>query len=210
MVIRAVIFDIGGVLEITEPTGWGESWARRLDLSWAEIVARLAATWEAGELGAIDLAGVECETMALLGISEIEMRQFMSGLWTEYLGRLNRELADYFASLRPRYRTGILSNSFVGARELEGEAYGFEELCDVVVYSHEEGLKKPDPRFYEVVLERLGVLANEAVFVDDSPVFVEAARKLAMSGVVYIDNRQVLAELEDCLGRARGGTRWRT
>ena len=36
MVIRAVIFDIGGVLEITEPTGWGESWARRLDLSWAE------------------------------------------------------------------------------------------------------------------------------------------------------------------------------
>lgn len=42
----------------------------------------------------------------------------MSDLWAEYVGELNVELADFFAGLRARCRTAILSNSFVGAREL--------------------------------------------------------------------------------------------
>ncbi|HEY1519004.1 MAG TPA: hypothetical protein VGF91_21415 [Solirubrobacteraceae bacterium] len=70
----------------------------------------------------------------------------MDDIWAEYLGTLNQHIADYFASLRPAYRTSILSNSLVGAREREQAAYGFEDMCDVVVYSHEIGLSKPDPR----------------------------------------------------------------
>ena len=43
----------------------------------------------------------------------------MADLWREYLGTANTELIEYARRLRPRYRTGILSNSFVGARERE-------------------------------------------------------------------------------------------
>ena len=60
-------------------------------------------------------------------------------------GTLNRELADYFVSLRRGCKTGILSNSFVGAREREQEAHRFAQMCDVIVYSHEEGYLSRTP-----------------------------------------------------------------
>jgi FMN phosphatase YigB (HAD superfamily) len=124
----------------------------------------------------------------------------MDDLWAEYLGTLNARLGRYFGGLRPRHRTAILSNSFVGAREREQAAYGFEDMCDIVVYSHEVGLKKPDRRFYELVCERLGVGPREAIFLDDSPVCVAGAQDAEMTAITFFDNDQAIAELDMQLG----------
>lgn len=201
MAIRAVIFDIGGVLEFTPPTGWEQAWARYLGLPWPEVASRLEATWRAGTIGEIDLADVEQRTMAALDLTEAEIGQFMGDVWAEYLGSLNQELAGYFASLRPRYETGILSNSFVGARELECAAYGFDQLCDAIVYSHEEGMLKPDPRFYRIAADRLGVQPHEAVFLDNAQACVDGAVAVGMKAVTYVNNQQAIAELEAHLER---------
>jgi putative hydrolase of the HAD superfamily len=120
-------------------------------------------------------------------------------VWEEYVGHLNGELARYFAAPRPRYRTGILSNSFVGAREREQRLYGFEDMCDVVVYSHEEGMKKPDIRIYEIVCRRLGVAPRETVFVDDTPACVEGAARAGMHAIQFVSNARALAELDALL-----------
>ncbi len=199
MTVRAVIFDVGGVLEVTPPTGWLEVWRARLGLAWYEGVSQLEAAWRTGRVGGISLQEVEQRTAEVLGLDETQLLLFMDDLWTEYLGTLNRELTDYFAALRPRYKTAILSNSFVGAREREREAYRFEELCDVVVYSHEEGMEKPDPAFYGIVTERLGVQPGETVFLDDTEACVEGARRVGMTGVLFIGNEQAIAELESYL-----------
>jgi len=53
---------------------------------------------------------------------------FWHDLWEEYLGTLNAELSTYFSSLRPRYQTALLGNSFVGARSSEQERYHFAEM----------------------------------------------------------------------------------
>lgn len=143
----------------------------------------------------------------MLGLDETRVAAFISDAWGEYLGSLNDELAAYFAQLRPRLRTGILSNSFVGAREREQAAYGFEDLCDVVVYSHEEGLLKPDPWFYRLICERLDVPPHEAVVLDDVQACVDGARDVGMAGVTFVDNGQAIAELAGLLasgGQARG------
>lgn len=124
----------------------------------------------------------------------------MNDAWTEYLGTLNHELAEFFAGLRPRFRTGILSNSFVGAREREQEAYGFEDMCDVVVYSHEVGSMKPDRRIYLAACERLAVRAEEAVLLDDVEENVEGARAVGMRAVRFGDNAQAIGELNAALG----------
>jgi putative hydrolase of the HAD superfamily len=96
--------------------------------------------------------------------------------------------------------TGILSNSFVGAREREREAYQLEDLCDVVVYSHEEGTEKPDPAFYALVVDRLGVQPQEALFLDDTETCVEGARRVGMTAVLFASNSQAIPELDACLG----------
>lgn len=194
-----MVFDVGGVLEYTPRTGWQTRWARRLGMCEAEFDRRLDALWSRGSLGSVDLAEVERATGIALGISDDGVAALMGDAWSEYLGSLNVELTTYFASLRPRFRTGILSNSFVGAREREQAAYGFADLCDAVVYSHEEGVAKPDPAFFAVVCDRLGVGPAETVFLDDVAGHVDAARALGMTAIQFQDNARALRELRAVL-----------
>jgi epoxide hydrolase-like predicted phosphatase len=155
--------------------------------------------WAAGEVGAISEAEVHRQVGELLGLDDLQVRAFMSDLWTEYLGTLNVELAEYCRGLRPRYRTGIISNSFVGATSREQERYRFDEITDLIVYSHEVGFSKPDPRIYRLACERLGVRPEEMVFVDDTELMVEGARAVGLQTVLFEDNAQAIAEIEACL-----------
>jgi len=119
----------------------------------------------------------------------------MADIWREYLGTAGTELIEYARQLRPRYRTGILSNSFVGAREREQAAYGFEDLAEEIIYSHEGGMNKPDPGIYALACRRLGVEPAQLVFLDDTE--LSGGEAVAGLGV------GILAEGED-LGRGNG------
>ena len=194
--VRAVIFDIGGVLELTPPAGFRERWEKSLGLGPGELDRRMDDVWRGGTLGTLSEPQVHSACAEGLGLSAQDLQAFMADFWAEYLGSANTELIDYFRALRPRYRTGILSNSFVGARERERETYGFEDMTDVIVYSHGSGTGKPDPSIYRLVCERLQVEPADAVFVDDHERAVEGARAVGMSAVLFRDNDQVIAELE--------------
>src|SRR5579862_9459014 len=167
MTIRAVVFDIGGVLEITPDLGVTRHWERRLGLAAGELDQRMHQAWVGGSIGTITLDDVHQALHDRLGLDERDLPAFMADLWREYLGTPNTELIEFARRLRPRYRTGILSNSFVGAREREQQAYGFEDLVDAVVYSHECGMSKPDPAIYALACQRLGVSPAQVVFLDD-------------------------------------------
>ena len=131
-----------------------------------------------------------------------QLAEFMAGIWREYLGTANTELIGYARRLRPRYRTGIVSNSFVGAREREQAAYGFEDLVDQIIYSHECGMSKPDPGIYRLACERLRVEPAQMVFLDDSGPCVQGARRAGIHAVLYQDNSQAVSEIEDLLAAA--------
>ncbi len=199
MAIRAVVFDIGGVLEITPGLGLTRVWETRLGLAAGELDRRLSDVWAAGSIGAITLDDVHRAVRDRLGLDEWQLAAFMTGLWREYLGTANTELIEYARQLRPRYRTGIVSNSFVGAREREQAAYGFEDLVDQVVYSHEAGMSKPDPRLYALVCARLGVRPEETVFLDDADQHVAGARQAGLHAVCYRDNNQAIEEIDKLL-----------
>jgi epoxide hydrolase-like predicted phosphatase len=197
--IRAVVFDIGGVLEITPDLGVYRRWEARLGLPAGEIGERMHDVWLGGGLGTITLDDVHQAITDRLGLDERQVAAFMADMWREYLGTANTELIEYARGLRPRYRTGILSNSFVGAREREQAAYGFEDLVDEIVYSHEAGMSKPDRRIYALVCSRLNVRHDETVFLDDTDVCVAGAREVGIHAVRYRDNAQAAAEIEKLL-----------
>ncbi|PZS28817.1 MAG: hydrolase [Pseudonocardiales bacterium] len=202
--MRAVVFDIGGVLEVNPPTGWPERWEARLGLAPGEAARRLQEVAAAGAVGAISEAVAEQRIGAAFGLDTAQLADLMGDLWAEYVGELNTELAAYFAGLRPRCRTAILSNSFVGAREREHRLYGFGDMCDHVIYSHEEGMEKPDPRIFALTCERLGVQPAEMILLDDHPPNTEAAAELGIRAVLFRDTPQAVADIEACLaGRAR-------
>jgi len=201
MVIRAVVFDIGGVLEITPDLGLDRRWETRLGLPDGEILARMRDIWRGGSIGTITLDDVHEALGDRLGLDDQKVAQYMADLWREYLGTANTELIEYARRLRPRYRTGIVSNSFVGAREREQAAYGFEGLVEEIVYSHEAGFSKPDPRIYALICTRLDVPPAEMVFLDDAEACVAGARGAGIHAVRYQDNAQAIAEIEELLAR---------
>ncbi len=196
MTIRAVVFDIGGVLEITPHTGWVEKWEARLHLSPEELGKRLGEGWDDGSVGKLSAAEVEQNVAKIMGIDQEQARALMADFWEEYLGELNTELAAYFASLRPRYQTALLTNSFAGAREKEQERYHFAEMCDLLVYSHEEKFAKPDRRIFELTCERLGVQPAEVIFLDDHERPVAAARACGIHAILFQNTAQAIADIQ--------------
>lgn len=199
MAIDAVLFDIGDVLEVNPRTGWRERWARRLTMTVDQLEQHLAEIWVRGSVGEISLDEVERQIASSLRLDAAALTELMDDVWREYVGMLNQELAEYFAQLRPGYRTGILSNSFVGAREREQETHRLGDLCDVIVYSHEEGCLKPDAQIYHIACERLGVTPGRAVLLDDLIANVEGARAIGMNAIVFRTNAQAISELQALL-----------
>jgi putative hydrolase of the HAD superfamily len=202
MTIQAVVFDIGGVLEITPSLAITERWESRLGLDSGEINKRMEDVWYGGGIGAISEADVHRALAERFSFDERQVDEFMGWVWREYLGSANMELIEYARLLRPRYRTGILSNSFVGAREREQAAYGFEDLVDEIIYSHECGMSKPDPGIYALACERLRIEPAQMVFLDDSGPCVEGARQAGIHAVLYQDNSQAVSGIEDLLAAA--------
>ncbi len=196
MAIRAVVFDIGGVLVIAPDLGAGRRWEDRLGWPAGELEQRMRAVWRGGSIGAITLDDVHQAIRERLGLDEQQLAEFMADLWHEYLGTANTEIIEFARQLRPRFRTGILSNSFVGAREQERAAYGFEDLVDELVYSHEAGMSKPDPGIYALACARLDVRPEEMAFLDDTEVCVAGAREAGIHAVHYRNNTQAIEEIE--------------
>ena len=91
-------------------------------------------------------------------------------------------------------RTALLTNN---VREWEplwrAKLPEIDEIFEVVVDSAFVGMRKPDPRIYELTLERLGCAAADCVFVDDLEVNCEAARELGMAAVRFEDTHGAIA-----------------
>ncbi len=199
MTIKAIVFDIGGVLELTPDLELDKKWEQKFNLKPGELQQRLGEVWHNGALGTITLQEVHAQIGTIMGWDETQVNEFMDDIWREYLGILNVRLAEYFRNLRPRYQTAIISNSFVGAREKEAEQYHFDTLCDFIVYSHEVGLHKPDPKIFQMTCEHLKLQPHEIIFVDDHKEVYTPAQEMGMHCIEFKDNAQAIAEIEACI-----------
>ncbi len=199
MSIQAVVFDIGGVLEYIPDLGVRGIWEQKLHLQEGELNKKLAEVWYAGSVGTITLDDVHVQVGGILGINESEVQAFMDDIWEEYVGIPNTELIDYCRELRANYRVAILSNSFVGAREREEARYQFSQLSEFIIYSHEVGMMKPDPRIYALTCERLELSPQEVIFIDDVQKNIDSACEFGIHGIVFENNQQVVLDIESII-----------
>jgi putative hydrolase of the HAD superfamily len=206
MVIRAVVFDVGGVLALVEPMDFGPRWEAQLGLAEGAIGAAMADVWADGAVGRVTEDEVRRAMRDRLGLSGEQADAVLAEMWRQYLGVANTELIEYARGLRPAYRTGILSNSFVGAREREHREYGLGDLVDELIYSHEVGMNKPDPALWELACRRLGVAPGEMVFLDNSPGLVTAAREFGIEAVLFEETGQAIADIDALLRGGNGRT----
>ena len=76
------------------------------------------------------------------------------------------------------------------------ERFSILQMIDRYVVSGAEGLVKPDPRLFQVLLDRYGLKAEECTFVDDNPDNVAAACRLGMAGIVFLGAEGLRGKLE--------------
>ncbi|HEX3223475.1 MAG TPA: HAD-IA family hydrolase [Nocardioides sp.] len=193
--IRAVVLDIGGVLEVIDDDVFPGPFERRHGLPAGSVAS--ACDWPADPMiGAMTEIETRAHWQQRLALTDEQTDELWADQWRWYVGTLDRALFDWFAGVRGRgLKAGILSNSGPGARRAERH-HGFEAIVDTLVYSHEVGLKKPDPAVYALTASRLGVEPGEVVFLDDVEECVDAARAAGWHAVLHRDTSRSIAALE--------------
>jgi putative hydrolase of the HAD superfamily len=122
-------------------------------------------------------------------------------------GQPRPEMVEAVRFCKTRYKTAALTNNFVSSEnERRGDTLGlFGGLFDVVVESSKIGVRKPDPRFYQIACELLGVAPSESVFLDDLGINLKPAREMGMRTIKVVRGHQAIAELYELLGEAPEG-----
>jgi epoxide hydrolase-like predicted phosphatase len=197
MEIRAVIWDVGGVLLRTEDPVPRQALADRLGIERLELekVVFSGDSSNQAQLGKITIEEHWEQVRRILGLEIHEMDEFRAQFWSG--DRVDYELVETIRSLqKSRCKTGILSNAFSNLREFLRDECGIVDAFDELVISAEEGVMKPDQRIYQLALARLGVEGSQAVFIDDVPANVEGARRVGMDGIHFRTSQQVRQELK--------------
>jgi FMN phosphatase YigB (HAD superfamily) len=189
--IRAIVFDLGGVLEDIGPAeDFVFGWRARLGLTETQVAGlpwplTRADPHSLVKTGAVTEAQYRQQCLHAVGLAGAAADEFMASFWNWYCGTLDTELASFAVRLRPRYRTAILSNSVAGARREEQARFGLAELVDFIIYSDEAGLAKPDPEVYRLLCDEVRVEPTEVVFLDNRLPNVEAACELGIHGILH-------------------------
>lgn len=112
----------------------------------------------------------------------------------------NGPLVEYIHELRSAgYQIGIMSN--IGSDWITSELLNptEQELFSHMILSYELGVTKPDPRIYQIAIDRFGLLPEEIVFIDDQTLYIEAAKEQGMQGIVYTNLQALKTELTTLL-----------
>lgn len=203
--IEAVISDFGGVL--TSPLL--DSFAAFQDssgISLEHLGLAMAAIWRRD--GANPLFELETgrmtEAQFLRTMGDELTRQLgrpteLHGFGERYFEHLhpNQPMIEYMRDLRARgYKLAICTNNVREWEPLWRAKLPVDELFDVVVDSGFVGSRKPEPQIYEITLERLGLPASSALFIDDVELNCQVARELGMLAVWFRSSEQTIADTE--------------
>lgn len=195
MTVKAVIFDLGGVLVRTDDREPRRRLAESLELSYAGIdgVVFSGESHRKAQVGTIGADEHWRNVLASLGLGPEDRRDFEARFWGG--DRLDVALVDFIREMRLRTTTALLSNYWDNLRTLLTDVWRIEDAFDRVFISAELGLAKPGAEIYQHVVNALGVAPEEAVFVDDFPENVAGANDVGLQGILFHSRQQVIADV---------------
>lgn len=211
MAIEAVIFDFGGVLT-SSPFEAFTRFETERGLP-ADIIRRTNAAnhlenaWARFERAEVDIETFDrlfAEESLALG-AEVRGRDVLPLLQ----GDLRPEMVEALKRIKAQFKTGCITNNLpanaIGS--LTGRSLYIAEvmvLFDHVIESAKIGLRKPDPRIYQLMVETLKVDPNKCVYLDDLGVNLKPAREMGMTTIKVTSGAQAIAELEKATGLKLG------
>ena len=205
--LEAIIWDFGGVLTSSPFEAFARFETER-GLP-ADIIRRTNAAnhlenaWAKFERAEVDIEAFDqlfAAESRVLG-AEVRGRDVLPLL----SGDLRPEMVEALKRIKARFKTGCITNNLpanaIGSAS--GRVLYIAEvmaLFDHVIESAKIGLRKPDPRIYQMMVEALGVNPRRCVYLDDLGVNLKPAREMGMTTIKVVNAPQALAELEVATG----------
>jgi putative hydrolase of the HAD superfamily len=207
--MRAAIFDFGGVLTTDPLLGVGH-YEDALGVERGALMRLLLEAdgngpWqrlERGELSAREL----WTDLRARARTELGVELTLEGLASSFAGtwRVRQPMVDLVRELRPHIRVVLLTNNVAELGIVWRGMIPVEELFDAVIDSSAVGMRKPDPRIFQLALEAAGARAEESVFIDDSPANVRAAEELGLTAIHFTDEGDAIARVRALTGGVEG------
>jgi putative hydrolase of the HAD superfamily len=209
--LAAVVFDLGGVV-MPSPIDAFREYEARVGLPHRFISEVVLAGGEHGAFSRLERGELSMEEFSDEFAAECEhagQSVDVVALFAQVHGGSGPrpEMLQAIALIRGAgLKAGALTNNWKpgGAEEPGAGTAPLAGVFDVVVESAVEGLRKPDPRIYELVCDRLEVTPRETVFLDDLGTNLKPARALGMTTIKVTDPQAALIELEAVLGFGLG------
>lgn len=198
MTIKAVFFDLGGVIVRTEFQTPRQQLADRLGMDYDDL-NRIVFDSETGvraTIGEISSEDHWAFVIQRLKRSDSELEAIREAFFAGDI--VDRTLLDYIRSLRGKYKTGLISNAWSDLRDFIIREK-FDDAFDAMIISAEVGAAKPDLKIFQIAVEQFGVSPNEAVFVDDFYENIEGCEKVGMKGIHFKDPETALQQLKKLL-----------
>jgi glucose-1-phosphatase len=198
MSIRAVFFDFGGVIQRTEYQAPRQHLAQRFGMEYDDVDAIVfnSPTAKQATVGEIP---VEKHWEAIAKRLKVGKDQ-IAAVESEFFAGdvVDLSILRYLRSLRPRFKTGLISNAWSDMREYLVRKK-IDDAFDHLTISAEVGVAKPDAKIYLLALEQAQVEASEAVFVDDVLANIEACEQVGMQGILFKDPQEAMQQLKQLL-----------
>jgi putative hydrolase of the HAD superfamily len=185
--IKNIIFDLGGVvLDIDETIVYKE--LEKLGISTSELAhsKEFIEIMSKFDTGIYTAPTFRKKIKALIGQEKMTDQKFDS-IWNAMLLDIPRERVEAIEKIKKHYKIFLMSNTneihydlYVRDLQLRFGYREFDELFNKSYFSFAEHLEKPDPRFFELILDHEGLLPEESLFIDDSKKNIEAAQALGI------------------------------
>jgi putative hydrolase of the HAD superfamily len=205
-VIEAVLWDFGGVI-LSSPFDAFNQFERDNELpidfirtvNSTDLHANAWARLERSEISAAEFDLLFADEAHTLGhrVNGSDVLGLLSGsVREEMVDALDRVIAA-------GYKTACLTNNISAADADEARATAIADVLarfDAVIESSKVGVRKPDPRFYEMACELLDVKPEMCVFLDDLGINLKPAKAMGMTTIKVLNAAQALADLEAVVG----------
>ena len=199
--IKNIIFDLGGViLDIDENIVYKElekMGINTLELARSKEFMDIMSKFDTGLYTAPTFRK---KTKALLGLEKMTDQKF-DAIWISMLLDIPRERIEAIEKVKKHYKIFLMSNSnvihydlYVRDLQLRFGYHEFDELFNKSYFSFAEHLEKPDPRFFELILDHEGLLPEETLFIDDTAANIEVAKSLGIK-TYHISREELVRNL---------------
>lgn len=198
MSIRAIFFDLGGVILRTEYQAPRQQLAERFGMDYEDI-DKIVFGIESAKRASVGEITEEEHWRHVMKVLKLPVEDYKP-IEREFFGGdvLDRSLIQFLRSLRPQYKTGLISNAWSGLRSYILREK-FDDAFDQIIISAEVKVAKPSAKIYHLALEQVGVSPNEAVFVDDVWENIQACEKVGMKGILFKTAASTIKQINNLL-----------